>query len=143
MECKQWLLLNLRDLSYFPINATDWDVLFGFILWTLWHNRNSHIFSTDTSSPEGVFQHSQRLLEESMKARLLVRHGRRRAPWPPGGNACWLDPPRHWIKVNTNGARNTTSGLASCGDLGRDFEGNWRFGFSRFLGSCSALEAEL
>ncbi|KAK8479647.1 hypothetical protein V6N11_034249 [Hibiscus sabdariffa] len=32
----------------------------------------------------------------------------------------------HWIKVNTDSARNTTFVLASCGGVGRDAEGNWR-----------------
>ncbi|KAK9038309.1 hypothetical protein V6N11_023188 [Hibiscus sabdariffa] len=72
MEFKHWLLLNLQDPNYFPITRADWDVLFGSILWTLWCNRNARIFSTNTCDPGGVLQRSQRLLEESMRARLPV-----------------------------------------------------------------------
>ncbi|KAL4362445.1 hypothetical protein GQ457_04G027620 [Hibiscus cannabinus] len=143
MDFKNWLLLNLRDPNYFPITGMDWDVLFGSILWILWCNRNVRIFSVDTGDPGGVLQRSQRLFEESMRACLPVRRGRLQAPWPMGGNISWSAPPRHWIKINTDGARNNISGLASCGGVGRDDEGNWKFGFSRFLGLCSALEAEL
>ncbi|KAK8512124.1 hypothetical protein V6N12_031852 [Hibiscus sabdariffa] len=35
------------------------------------------------------------------------------------------------------------SGLTSCCGVSRDFEGNWCFGFSRDLGLCFVLEAEL
>ncbi|KAK8495639.1 hypothetical protein V6N12_019746 [Hibiscus sabdariffa] len=47
------------------------------------------------------------------------------------------------LKVNTDGARNSNSGLATCRGVGHDSEGNWCFGFSRALGSCSPLEDEL
>ncbi|KAK9001678.1 hypothetical protein V6N11_083455 [Hibiscus sabdariffa] len=60
-----------------------------------------------------------------------------------GANARWTVPPRHWIKVNTDGARNTNSGLATCGGMWRDFKDKWCFGFSRALGLCSALEVKL
>ncbi|KAK8580281.1 hypothetical protein V6N12_070562 [Hibiscus sabdariffa] len=35
------------------------------------------------------------------------------------------------------------SGLTTCGGVGRDLNGNWCFGFSRALGLCSSLDAEL
>ncbi|KAK9004083.1 hypothetical protein V6N11_001894 [Hibiscus sabdariffa] len=48
-----------------------------------------------------------------MRARLPARRGCHLAPWQPNGNTCWPVPPRHWIKVNTDSARNTNSDLAS------------------------------
>ncbi|KAL4382915.1 hypothetical protein GQ457_15G026740 [Hibiscus cannabinus] len=37
----------------------------------------------------------------------------------------------------------TKSDLTACSSVGRDLEGNWCFGFSRALGLCFVLEAEL
>ncbi|KAK8564151.1 hypothetical protein V6N12_036282 [Hibiscus sabdariffa] len=70
MESKHWVLIDLHNENYFPINEADRDVFFGSILWTLWRNRNARIFTSDTCDPESVIQRSQRLPEESLRARL-------------------------------------------------------------------------
>ncbi|KAK9026183.1 hypothetical protein V6N11_039029 [Hibiscus sabdariffa] len=54
----------------------------------------------------------------------------------------WEAPAAGWIKINTDGSRNTSTGLASCGGVGRDSESRWCFGFAKGIGSCSCLEAE-
>ncbi|GMJ08920.1 hypothetical protein like AT5G42905 [Hibiscus trionum] len=77
-------------------------------------------------------------------AQASLREGQVRA----GSFACatvarWQCPPRGWLKVNVDGARTTASGLAFCGGLGRDEDGQWRFGFSKKIGVCSAFEAEV
>ncbi|XP_054782099.1 uncharacterized protein LOC129289366 [Prosopis cineraria] len=45
-------------------------------------------------------------------------------------------------KVNVDGAMSSTNNRASCGGVIRDHVGNWVAGFTHFLGSCSAYEAE-
>ncbi|KAK8515106.1 hypothetical protein V6N12_001266 [Hibiscus sabdariffa] len=57
--------------------------------------------------------------------------------------ATWKLPPEGWFKVNTDGARNSSNGMACCGGVIRDDEGRWRFGFAKFIGIYSVLEAEL
>ncbi|KAL4378406.1 hypothetical protein GQ457_02G013150 [Hibiscus cannabinus] len=54
----------------------------------------------------------------------------------------WEAPAAGWIKINTDGSRNTSTGLTSCGGVGRDSESRWCFGFAKGIGSCSCLEAE-
>ncbi|KAL4334884.1 hypothetical protein GQ457_07G032640 [Hibiscus cannabinus] len=86
-----------------------------------------------------------RLFDDTMRARIPERCNRFSKPWQPVVSNRWIasPPPCHWIKVNTDGARNTGSGLTACGGVGRDSKGNWCFEFSRALGLCSVLEAEL
>ncbi|KAK8597004.1 hypothetical protein V6N12_065481 [Hibiscus sabdariffa] len=38
-------------------------------------------------------------------------------------------PPQHWCKVNVDGARSSSSGMASCGGVVRDVHGKWLIGF--------------
>ncbi|KAK8975615.1 hypothetical protein V6N11_004994 [Hibiscus sabdariffa] len=62
---------------------------------------------------------------------------------PPVIAARWLKPPRGWCKPNDVGAVARGSGMTACGGVVRDEEGNWLIGFSRKLGVCLILEAEL
>ncbi|KAL4304437.1 hypothetical protein GQ457_10G025090 [Hibiscus cannabinus] len=143
MNVQQWLLLNLQEPNYFPKVSADWDIMFGSLLWLLWKRRNELVFNPNVCGLDNTLQQGQRMLQESLRARSPVRVGRTLAPWQPGLNVRWRSPPPSWIKVNTDGARSIRSGLATCGGIGRDSNGNWCFGFSRALGLCSALEAEL
>ncbi|KAE8684745.1 hypothetical protein F3Y22_tig00111105pilonHSYRG00339 [Hibiscus syriacus] len=58
------------------------------------------------------------------------------------GSAVWKAPPIGLIKVNSDGSTKVNCGLASCGGVVRNSEGEWLVGFKKFLGMCSILEAE-
>ncbi|KAE8719829.1 hypothetical protein F3Y22_tig00109925pilonHSYRG00012 [Hibiscus syriacus] len=55
----------------------------------------------------------------------------------------WQPPPHNWCKINTDGSRDIGSGFASCGGVLRSSNGGWMFGFSKAIGICSIVEAEL
>ena len=55
----------------------------------------------------------------------------------------WSPPRVGWLKLNTDGARKTNSGLAAAGGLLRNHFGDWVAGFSENVGVCSVLGAEL
>ncbi|KAK8492364.1 hypothetical protein V6N11_066174 [Hibiscus sabdariffa] len=143
MDVQQWLMLNLQEPNYFPKTNADWDIMFGSLLWLLWRRRNDLVFNPTSCGLGNTLRLGQRLLQESLCAQSPARVGRVFAPWQPGLNVRWRAPPPSWLKVNTDGARSIRSGLATCGGVGRDASGNWCFGFSRALGLCSTLEAEL
>ncbi|MCI02465.1 ribonuclease H protein, partial [Trifolium medium] len=54
-----------------------------------------------------------------------------------------MTPRQGWIKCNTDGAQIMHNQQAGCGGVFRDDSGQWLSGFSRKLGSCSTLMAEL
>ncbi|KAL4335934.1 hypothetical protein GQ457_07G000840 [Hibiscus cannabinus] len=58
------------------------------------------------------------------------------------GPLYWGSPPPSWVKINTDGARRGDDGYASRG-VARDSSGTWMFGFLKFIGVCSVLDAEL
>ncbi|KAF7811082.1 cytochrome P450 89A2-like [Senna tora] len=51
--------------------------------------------------------------------------------------------PLQWVKINVDGAAKTNDSLISCGGVIRDNNGSWILGFTRSLGSGSALLAEI
>ncbi|KAK8689240.1 hypothetical protein V6N13_087962 [Hibiscus sabdariffa] len=48
-----------------------------------------------------------------------------------------------WWKVNTDGSHLSDSGSSACDGVIRDSSGLWIRGFTKFIGPCSILEAEL
>ncbi|GAU37398.1 hypothetical protein TSUD_361030 [Trifolium subterraneum] len=54
----------------------------------------------------------------------------------------WEVPEEGWVKVNTDGA-SKGEGLAGCGGIIRDHRGSWCGGFAKFVGTGSAIIAEL
>ena len=55
----------------------------------------------------------------------------------------WDFPSFGFIKLNTDGAAKGAPGVAACGGLFRNFQGNWILGFSTRIGICNAFVAEL
>ncbi|KAK8596171.1 hypothetical protein V6N12_064670 [Hibiscus sabdariffa] len=126
IDIKQWVVTNLNEPNYFAITAVDWDILFSCILWTLWRTRNARLFSSDSPISDNVMERAMRLLEVTLRARLPKHCNSFSNPRQPVVYARWAAPPCHWIKVNTDGARNTGSGLTTCEGVGRDSEGYTR-----------------
>jgi hypothetical protein len=54
----------------------------------------------------------------------------------------WKPPVGDWIKLNTDGACKDGN-VAGCGGILRNNAGEWRGGFAKHLGKCSAYVAEL
>ncbi|KAE8735671.1 hypothetical protein F3Y22_tig00000340pilonHSYRG01205 [Hibiscus syriacus] len=48
-----------------------------------------------------------------------------------------------WLNVNSDGARHKESRLVSYGGVVRDHDGEWKMEFTKFIGICSVLEAEM
>ncbi|PNX66909.1 ribonuclease H, partial [Trifolium pratense] len=55
----------------------------------------------------------------------------------------WKKPQEGWVKLNCDGAYKDTLELAGCGGLLRDSNGRWLTGYSRKIGTCDALSAEM
>ncbi|KAK8985696.1 hypothetical protein V6N11_068940 [Hibiscus sabdariffa] len=55
----------------------------------------------------------------------------------------WRKPSVGWWKLNSDGSTVVGSGLSSCGGVVRDADGKWLIGFTRRIGICTVVEAEL
>ncbi|KAK9033053.1 hypothetical protein V6N11_018091 [Hibiscus sabdariffa] len=120
MKFKGWIQINLLKPKYFAKVYVDWDLLFSSILGNLWLYRNSFAFNNPLKSYGYTFDHSHALQATMLKAIVLG-----------------------WFKLNSDGAQRLPDGRAKCGGTIRDSNGNWILGFSKGLGVCWIMEAEL
>ncbi|KAK5831281.1 hypothetical protein GOBAR_AA20101 [Gossypium barbadense] len=55
----------------------------------------------------------------------------------------WSPPPLGWLKVNSNGALEVETAMATSGGAIRDYRGQWLVGFARNIGHATVTDAEL
>ncbi|KAK8625879.1 hypothetical protein V6N13_057036 [Hibiscus sabdariffa] len=55
----------------------------------------------------------------------------------------WSPSEEGWIKINSDGARNSSEELASCGGVLQNSVGDWLIGFTKFIKVCSIVDVEL
>ncbi|KAL4309954.1 hypothetical protein GQ457_01G030200 [Hibiscus cannabinus] len=143
----EWIRCNLSSHSIFAIDPVDWDLRFGAILWSLWLRRYAMIFDPENLDMLAVSDRSLWLWNDMKSACALEGHSRPNHTSMDGllptsrATARWVSPLRDWFKVNVDGARDHSTGLAACGGLIRDHEGRWVRGFARSVGVCSPIES--
>ncbi|KAH1066186.1 hypothetical protein J1N35_031173 [Gossypium stocksii] len=55
----------------------------------------------------------------------------------------WSPPPLGWLKVNSHGALEVETAMATSGGAIRDYRGQWLVGFARNIGYATVTDAEL
>ncbi|KAL4354570.1 hypothetical protein GQ457_06G001090 [Hibiscus cannabinus] len=105
----------------------------------LWKRRCSLIFSQDVGRFRDVVNLSRNFRDNILAATVngSVVHT------CPRSAARWTLPLVGWIKGNFDGAVGGPHRMAAAGGVLRGGTGEWLFGFSRSLGSCSIIVAEL
>ncbi|KAJ1402685.1 Ribonuclease H domain [Sesbania bispinosa] len=129
-----WIAENLQ-----PRN-NSWHVFFVVTLWCIWHHRNRVVFSQITFNPSSVVHHARKVLGE-----IFVLNGPHLhiAPRYHQVMVGWSPPHAGWFKFNVDGSLWNGGGAATYGGVLRDSSGTWIFGFSRHIGTTTALRAEL
>ncbi|KAK8575719.1 hypothetical protein V6N12_063385 [Hibiscus sabdariffa] len=87
---------------------------------------------------EELLARGNRLLDECSRTFSGSRNTERRGPL-----LAWKRPASGWIKVNVDAAVNALDQRAFVGGVYRDSDGAWLHGFSRNIGRCSVVLAEL
>ncbi|KAK9029308.1 hypothetical protein V6N11_026427 [Hibiscus sabdariffa] len=141
LDFKQWLFLNLTNDGNFARVSLNWNMLFGSLFWCIWCRRNDGIFGTAATQSGSVLQRGLRMQQEAVAASVRGADGAGRVV--TGAAVRWTKPQFGWHKLNSDGALDNRNGVASCGGLIRDDGGSWLIGFSKRIGICSVLEAEL
>ncbi|GLT37826.1 hypothetical protein SLA2020_121150 [Shorea laevis] len=137
LSFQAWLKTNCCLQSEF--NGVKWNTMFSFIIWSIWYFRNQrlhhgkkvniHLAKDSICSKVAEFQNSLSM-QEAPKSRCCI-------------NVCWNFPPIGVIKLNTDGAANSSSGQAGAGGVFRDHRGHWLLGYTRNIGHTNSLAAEL
>ncbi|KAE8680042.1 hypothetical protein F3Y22_tig00111392pilonHSYRG00178 [Hibiscus syriacus] len=142
-DIRDWLQINIANPGIYARDDCDWDLLFSSILWLIWKNRNRRIFDPDYIEHESILAQGRRLCFEAKRA---IETNLQTNPYSFQRISVpnhWTPPPTNWCKVNTDGSRKLGNVFATCGGVIRSSNGGWILGFSKVLGICSIVEAEL
>ncbi|KAK9008451.1 hypothetical protein V6N11_075345 [Hibiscus sabdariffa] len=126
----------------FGRDGSQWELLFGSLLWILWLQRNERIFEPEKVRWETVLSYGKRLVQKCQDIATLFRLPRV-GPVLSRDEVCWKKPPVGWCKLNTDGVVKGHSRMALCGGVVRSDLGFWIIDFSRCIGVCSILDVEL
>ncbi|KAE8722513.1 hypothetical protein F3Y22_tig00013960pilonHSYRG00174 [Hibiscus syriacus] len=105
----------------------------------IWKRRCMMNFQPDFNEYEDLLTQSLRLRDEIVALKEANQNDRtlRRK------KADWQRPTAGWVKANTDGAVGEADRMNVAGGVIRDARREWIFGFSRSIGICSILNAEL
>ncbi|KAL4304528.1 hypothetical protein GQ457_10G007360 [Hibiscus cannabinus] len=129
---------QFREEELWPLLGEDWPQAFAIFCWLLWKNRCCRVMGSECMPREELLARGRRMLEECSRTFRGSRHTVRR-----GLLMSWQRPPLEWVKVNVDAAVNVFDQRAVVGGVFRDSDGEWLFGFTQSIGSCSVLLAEL
>jgi ribonuclease HI len=138
-DLESWINYNLSsDID--RINGIRWEDFWAtacHCLWS-WRNKEQHVddFSRPVHAVVHILQRCRNYYNACVENKSLntIQMGVR---W-----IVWKAPEEGWVKLNTDGA-SKGKGLLGCGGIIRDHQGNWCGGFAKFVGTGSALIAEL
>ncbi|KAL8159786.1 hypothetical protein V2J09_001323 [Rumex salicifolius] len=139
-SAKEWLLSGIRgEFEILPLIPNE--VVFAVVLWWLWRWRNGRVFKSDKS----ISDIRSFVLEQAKEfaARMNWRHVDAMVGRHEEIHISWSRPAVGWVKVNTDGARESRWGMATAGGVIRNDEGRWMGGFVKNIGVCSVPCAEL
>ena len=116
----------------------EWNYLFLFGIWNLWIQRNQKAFKAKPCDPNLL-----RLVEMQVREFIYCVANSLEKNDMVSKEVKWAKPAIGWHKLNTGGSFNGASGLAGCGELIRDSNGQWVKGFAKRIVAESSLAAEL
>ncbi|KAL4318457.1 hypothetical protein GQ457_18G015190 [Hibiscus cannabinus] len=135
---KGWLCKNLFDPN-FVICDEDWSIRFAIICWFIWKRRCCLVLGSGETFNDDILVRVNRMVEGCKRAYCANL----RVPSQSIVQSCWCAPSLGWVKFNVDASVSTRDSRAGVGGVLRDDRGCWLLGFSRFLGRCDSLLAEL
>ena len=129
LDLHQWCKKNTKVnalLGYVP-----WGVVFAFVLWAIWLDRNSLIFSNH-SVPSQVLRHNA--VSHVTKFFFLSFISTQSSIRKSSVLLRWCPSPFPFVTINTNGSSSGNPGPTGVGGLARTHVGTWLWGFSLNLG---------
>ncbi|KAL4301928.1 hypothetical protein GQ457_10G020040 [Hibiscus cannabinus] len=140
MNLQDWIAANLRDNFAPDADSGDWHVRFSVICWQLWKMRCNLLFNDLFVERDDFLDNCSRLASEYIAHLSIGNSGLNQSN---SAMILWKKPPPGWFKANTDASVCNQTALAAVGWVLRDDCGEWVFGFSRKVGRCSVLLAEL
>ncbi|GLT30193.1 hypothetical protein SLA2020_050080 [Shorea laevis] len=139
LNFEDWIRNNAEAYSSSSESRKHWSSFFLSLIWTIWKSRNALIFEGRRLTPQNLYQQASSLAMNTRLAFASIVFGHSRVPrW-----VRWFPPDFPFLKLNTDGAMNHSTGKASAGGLIRDHGGRWIHGFAMCIGQQSSYMAEL
>ncbi|CAJ2647032.1 unnamed protein product [Trifolium pratense] len=138
LNCRDWIFRNISNQPQ-GIQSKKWTTTFLVACWHIWTWRNKTIFEDDFQYPTNPTYIILKMVDEIDNCNhnpMNLYHG----------NTIfigWKKPQEGWVKLNCDRAYKDSLELAGCGGLLRDSDGRWLTGYSRKIGTCDALGAEM
>lgn len=117
-------------------SGVSWACLFGILAWRIWKNRNLFIFQGHPCSPREVVNNSVCWASHCFSIPKDISSG-------VLGPSLDEQDYGSTIFLNNDGVVHLDTGRAFAGCVARDINGQWLFGFNRYLRKCSIFDAEL
>ncbi|KAK8998649.1 hypothetical protein V6N11_084036 [Hibiscus sabdariffa] len=140
LQCGEGYLLMWKDLA-------------GILLWMLfvpYVERVQRIYSMcfmiacqNYVERDGLVEESKFFLEQIKLANVRSTITSLAAKPASQSVVSWCCPPSTWVKINVDGVVNPSTNAAALEGVCRSDSGEWIFCFSRRIGCCSILNAEL
>ncbi|KAE8676150.1 hypothetical protein F3Y22_tig00111621pilonHSYRG00099 [Hibiscus syriacus] len=143
MDFKDWMVMNLGQAHRYVNRFEHWDILFGYIIWNIWLHRNSIVFNSPLTDCRSILERSRQLTDSFVRAWVMRPVYQSVQPQVRSESRSWQPPLPGWLKMNSDGARSLVSGHSMCGGVIRSLGGDWRLGFTKFIGICLTLGAEV
>lgn len=139
-DLAQWIALNLNSNSGRCLDL-EWSAVWIIVCCMLWIWRNKQARDAKFSRLGRPWILIEQQARNHVEGRKVSMSGSNCFPSEVRIN--WLSPSNGWVALNTDEAVKNDLGLAGCGGLIRDQNGDWVCGFSKFMGSCSIYTVEL
>ncbi|KAJ8769462.1 hypothetical protein K2173_002952 [Erythroxylum novogranatense] len=108
-----WLSSNIDNALRYSNENFAWNSLFGIVCWLAWKQRNDFVFN-DVQEAWDIAVTS---ITWARHAAGPSREWRRRTTAPMPQTVCWCAPPLNWVKLNTDGAWDPTTGIGKAGGV--------------------------
>ncbi|GLT38077.1 hypothetical protein SLA2020_123470 [Shorea laevis] len=131
--------MNTADSPSSGSSSTIWNTYFLSAIWIIWKSRNALVFQGTKTPPHILYQRACNLVANTRLALAsnIIVHAQ--VPkW-----IRWHPPDFPFLKLNTDGAMNHSTGNASAGGVIRNHGGRWLYGFAVNIGPQSSYMAEL
>ncbi|XP_050216415.1 uncharacterized protein LOC126667478 [Mercurialis annua] len=136
-----WFFDNLQ--SNLSTETSNWITTFGITCWNLWTHRNNLVFKNDRRSSDAIVMMINQMVNFTIKAQQFAMLSNPGLGPKVEHLIGWDPPPPNWLKLNSDGAVRGPTNRAASGGVARNSSGEWMFGYSRLIGRCSVLQAEL
>lgn len=137
-----WLEGNIKEELYDTL-IVGWNERFMSTIWWIWKWRNSFIFRENEINLQSKLDFLRSVWSDTEEAFRTVSP----ITTLPKRNRImmvgWKPPPQGTWKLNTDGAKENSYGLAACGGLIRSCHGILVKGFTCKIGRCTAFAAEV